>query len=64
MKLKMDKYRITHSPEPLKPVTEYIKGQGRFKHLTDDLIAQIQEKVNHGLGKPEISMWCKVIESI
>ncbi len=40
------KYRITHSPEPLKPVTEYIKGQGRFKHLTDDVIAQIQEKVN------------------
>jgi pyruvate ferredoxin oxidoreductase beta subunit len=40
------KYRITHSPEPLRPVTEYIKGQGRFKHLTDDLVAQIQERVN------------------
>jgi pyruvate ferredoxin oxidoreductase beta subunit len=40
------KYRITHSPEPLRPVSEYIKGQGRFKHLTDDLIAQIQERVN------------------
>ena len=40
------KYKITHSPEPLRPVSEYIKGQGRFKHLTDDLIAQIQERVN------------------
>jgi len=40
------KYRITHSPEPLRPVSEYIKGQGRFKHLTDDLIAQIQGRVN------------------
>lgn len=40
-------YRITYSPEPLRPVTEYIKGQGRFRHLTEDLIAQIQEHVNH-----------------
>jgi len=40
------KYRITYSPEPLMPVTEYLKGQGRFRHLTDDIIAQIQEKVN------------------
>ena len=40
-------YRITYSPEPLRPVTEYIKGQGRFRHLTDDLIAQIQDQVNH-----------------
>ena len=40
------KYRITYSPEPLMPVTEYLKGQGRFRHLTDDIIARIQEKVN------------------
>ncbi len=40
-------YRITYSPEPLRPVTEYIKGQGRFRHLTDDLVARIQEQVNH-----------------
>ncbi|HOW55431.1 MAG TPA: pyruvate synthase subunit PorB [Syntrophorhabdaceae bacterium] len=40
------KYKITYSPEPLRPVSEYIKGQGRFRHLTDDLIAEIQQKVN------------------
>jgi pyruvate ferredoxin oxidoreductase beta subunit len=40
------KYKITHKVETLKPVTDYIKGQGRFKHLTDDLIDQIQQKVN------------------
>ncbi|OPY05144.1 MAG: Pyruvate synthase subunit PorB [Syntrophorhabdus sp. PtaB.Bin184] len=40
------KYRITYSPEPLRPVSEYIKGQGRFRHLTDDLITRIQEQVN------------------
>lgn len=40
------KYKITYSPEPLRPVSEYIKGQGRFRHLTDDLIAEIQQRVN------------------
>jgi len=39
------RYRITYSPEPLDPVADYIKGQGRFRHLTDDAIAHIQEKV-------------------
>jgi len=40
------KYKITYSPEPLMPVTEYLKGQGRFRHLTDDIIAKIQERVS------------------
>jgi pyruvate ferredoxin oxidoreductase beta subunit len=40
------KYKITPKTETLKPVTDYIKGQGRFKHLTDDLIARIQDRVN------------------
>jgi len=30
----------------LRPVREYIKAQGRFRHLTDDLIEQIQQRVN------------------
>ncbi len=30
----------------LKPVKEYIKAQGRFKHLTDDLIEYIQKRVS------------------
>jgi len=38
-------YKITYSPEPLKPVTEYIKGQGRFRHLKDAEIATIQERI-------------------
>jgi pyruvate ferredoxin oxidoreductase beta subunit len=40
------KYRITHNPETLKPVSEYIQGQGRFRHLTDDIVAKIQERVD------------------
>ena len=38
-------YRITYSPEPLKPVTEYLKGQGRFRHLTETDLSIIQERI-------------------
>ena len=38
-------YKITYSPEPLKPVKDYIKGQGRFRHLKDDAIEKIQERI-------------------
>jgi len=38
-------YKITYSPEPLKPVKDYIKGQGRFRHLKDEDIAKIQERI-------------------
>jgi pyruvate ferredoxin oxidoreductase beta subunit len=39
------KYRMTYTPERLRPVTDYIKGQGRFRHLTEKEISQIQKKV-------------------
>ena len=39
------KYAITFGAEPLRPVTDYLKGQGRFRHLTPDSIAQIQKRV-------------------
>jgi len=39
-------YKITYSPEPLKPVKDYIKGQGRFRHLKDDHIEKIQKRVS------------------
>jgi len=39
------KYRLTHNPEPLRPVTDYLKGQGRFRHLTPETISTIQERV-------------------
>lgn len=38
-------YRITQKTEPLLPVSEYLKGQGRFRHLTDDIIANIQTRI-------------------
>jgi len=39
------KYKITHKVEPLLPISEYLKGQGRFRHLTDDIVATIQERI-------------------
>jgi len=40
------KYRITvEMPEKLRPVEDYIKIQGRFRHLSADEIEMIQEKV-------------------
>ncbi len=39
------KCKITYSPEPLKPVTDYLKGQGRYRHLSDESIATIQERI-------------------
>jgi len=39
------KYTINHTPKEY-PVREYFKLQGRFKHLTDSDLAQIQEMVN------------------
>jgi hypothetical protein len=29
------------------PVSQYLRSQGRFKHLTDDEIERIQQRVNH-----------------
>ncbi len=38
-------YKMTVQPEKLRPVTDYLKGQTRFRHLTEDSIAKIQTRV-------------------
>ena len=38
------KYRLTYQPSPIRTVDEYIKGQGRFKHLTPEDIEAIQAR--------------------
>jgi len=40
------KYNITVKPEALKPVNDYLKAQGRFRHLSDKEISHIQQKVD------------------
>lgn len=39
------KYQITIDVPKLKPVIEYLKPQGRFRHLNHELITEIQERV-------------------
>lgn len=40
------KYIISVDFENLKPVNDYLKSQGRFRHLSDNEIAHIQNRVN------------------
>jgi pyruvate ferredoxin oxidoreductase beta subunit len=41
------KYRLTvELPEKRRPVKDYLKGQGRFRHLTPEQIEAIQERVD------------------
>ena len=49
----IDNGRYILKPElpQLKPVKEYIKLQGRFRHLTDELIEQIQQRVSQEYAK-------------
>ncbi|MEW6349899.1 MAG: thiamine pyrophosphate-dependent enzyme [Thermodesulfobacteriota bacterium] len=39
-------WKLTRKPKELKPLTEYLQGQGRYRHLDETLTAQIQERVN------------------
>ena len=39
------KYKLNVKPAKLQPVTDYLKLQGRFRHLSDDELAKIQERV-------------------
>jgi pyruvate ferredoxin oxidoreductase beta subunit len=38
-------YKMSLDIPKLRPVTDYLKSQGRFRHLSDDIIAKIQERV-------------------
>lgn len=38
-------YNLNVSFDELKPVTEYTKLQGRFRHLTPEMLDQIQQRV-------------------
>ncbi|MEA3253622.1 MAG: pyruvate synthase subunit PorB [Chloroflexota bacterium] len=40
------RYKLSLAPAKLKPVEEYLKPQGRFRHLPPEEIEKIQERVN------------------
>jgi pyruvate ferredoxin oxidoreductase beta subunit len=44
-------YRVTEQVPELKPVEAYLKPQGRFRHLTPDMIDQIQKRVTEDYQK-------------
>ena len=39
------KYRMTYRPEKIRPVEDYIKGQGRFRHLSAEQREAVQKQV-------------------
>jgi pyruvate ferredoxin oxidoreductase beta subunit len=39
-------YRLSIDFPKLKPIKEYIKLQGRFRHLTDEMIEEIEKRVH------------------
>jgi len=45
------RYRLDADPPELKPVEEYLKLQGRYRHLTDEQIESIQQMVNEDYAK-------------
>jgi pyruvate ferredoxin oxidoreductase beta subunit len=44
-------YKLNVTPQTLKPVQDYLKVQGRFRHLTPDNIEVIQKKVTERYNK-------------
>jgi pyruvate ferredoxin oxidoreductase beta subunit len=44
-------YHVTQQVPELKPVETYLKPQGRFRHLTPDMIEQIQKRVREDYEK-------------
>ncbi len=45
------RYRLNADPPKPKPVKEYLKLQGRYRHLTDKEIEEIQQRVNEEYAK-------------
>jgi pyruvate ferredoxin oxidoreductase beta subunit len=52
------KYKMTVTPKKMKPVSEYLKPQGRFRHLTEDEIGQIQTMVDKDYAKLQTKIKC------
>lgn len=52
------KYKMSFDPE-LRPITEYLKPQGRFRHLTDDLIEEIQKRIESEYQKLRVKAGLK-----
>ena len=47
------KYKLSVDFPKLRPVTDYLKLQGRFRHLSEDVMNEIQQRVNKEYAKLE-----------
>ncbi len=45
------KYKLSLDLPKLRPVTDYLKLQGRFRHLSDDVFDEIQQRTNEEYAK-------------
>ena len=45
------RYRLNADPPKLKPIEEYLKLQGRYRHLPDEEVKRIQQMVNEDYAK-------------
>jgi len=46
-----DEYKLNINPPKLKPVQDYLKLQGRFRHLSEETVAEIQRRVDKEYAK-------------
>jgi len=44
-------YKLSFAPTKLRPVQEYLKLQGRFRHLSEEMVGQIQQRVDKEYAK-------------
>jgi pyruvate ferredoxin oxidoreductase beta subunit len=52
------RYKLNVDLPKLKPVEEYLKPQGRFRHLLEGDIKKIQEHVNEEYAKLKAKVAC------
>lgn len=39
-------WKLTYKPKEKRPVADYLKAQGRFRHMTEEMIQEFQEQVD------------------
>jgi pyruvate ferredoxin oxidoreductase beta subunit len=52
------RYKLNVDPSKLKPVEEYLKPQGRFRHLLEGEVKEIQEHVNEEYARLKAKVAC------
>jgi pyruvate/2-oxoacid:ferredoxin oxidoreductase beta subunit len=48
-------FKLNYKPRELRPVTEYLKPQARFRHMTEEEIADVQENAS--------TTWAKMLQA-